>query len=222
MKNKLLKISIVVALILTMTIANFILVGSTFISYAADILATNHANIEFNAYFKDEEGKNTNSLEVTSEEQEQILYINVNVKKDGYFNGQVELSNSNFTLVGTENQYVNRIEGNKIYLNQLNAGTNAEIDLKIKPVMEDKIDTGLLNMNSKITLTGEYKDSTERNITIDSSREVNLKLIEVDAPENIENSIDIITNKVMKFNGEEKRIIQFSLNLVNLHVEVYN
>ena len=213
MKNKLLKISIVVALILTMTIANFILVGSTFISYAADILATNHANIEFNAYFKDEEGKNTNSLEVTSEEQEQILYINVNVKKDGYFNGQVELSNSNFTLVGTENQYVNRIEGNKIYLNQLNAGTNAEIDLKIKPVMEDKIDTGLLNMNSKITLTGEYKDSTERNITIDSSREVNLKLIEVDAPENIENSIDIITNKVMKFNGEEKRIIQFSLNL---------
>ena len=175
MKNKLLKISIVVALILTMTIANFILVGSTFISYAADILATNHANIEFNAYFKDEEGKNTNSLEVTSEEQEQILYINVNVKKDGYFNGQVELSNSNFTLVGTENQYVNRIEGNKIYLNQLNAGTNAEIDLKIKPVMEDKIDTGLLNMNSKITLTGEYKDSTERNITIDSSREVNLK-----------------------------------------------
>ena len=213
MKNKFLKISIIVALVLTMTLANFIFVGSSFISYAKDILATNHANIEFNTYFKDKEGKNTNSLEITSEEQEQVLYLNVNVKKDGYFNGKVEIANNNFTIVSTENQYVNRIEGNTIYLNQLNAGTNAEIDIKIKPVTENQIDTGLLDMNTEITLTGEYKDSTEKNITIDSTRNVNLKLVETNTPENAENSIDIITNKVMKINGEEKRIIQFSLNL---------
>ncbi len=213
MKNKLLKVSIIMVLILTMTMANFIFVGSSFISYAKDILATNHANIEFNTYFKDKEGKNTNSLEITSEEQEQILYLNVNVKKDGYFNGKVEIANNNFTIVGTENQYVNRIEGNTIYLNQLNSGTNAEIDIKIKPVTENQIDTGLLDMNSEVTLTGEYKDSTEKNITIDSTRNVNLKLIEANTPDNVENSIDIITNKVMKINGEEKRIIQFSLNL---------
>lgn len=213
MKNKFLKISIIVALVLTMTLANFIFVGSSFISYAKDILATNHANIEFNTYFKDKEGKNTNSLEITSEEQEQVLYLNVNVKKDGYFNGKVEIANNNFTIVSTENQYVNRIEGNTIYLNQLNAGTNAEIDIKIKPVTENQIDTGLLDMNTEITLTGEYKDSTEKNITINSTRNVNLKLVETNTPENAENSIDIITNKVMKINGEEKRIIQFSLNL---------
>ena len=213
MKNKLLKISIIVALILTMTIANFIFVGSSLVSYAADILSTNHANVEFNTYFKDKEGKNTSSLEITSEEQEQTLYLNVNVKKDGYFNGQVEIANTNFTIVGTENQYVNRIEGNTIYLNQLNAGTNAEIDVKIKPVLEDQIDAGLLDMSSEIILTGDYKDSTERDITINSSREVNLKLIEANTPENVENSINIITNKVMKINGEEKRIIQFSVNL---------
>ena len=93
MKNKLLKISIIVALILTMTIANFIFVGSSFITYAADALATNNANIEFNAYFKDKEGNNTNSLEFTTDEQEQTMYLNVNVKKDGYFNGQIEISN---------------------------------------------------------------------------------------------------------------------------------
>ena len=213
MKKKFLKISIIIALILTMTIANFIFVGSSLVSYAADILSTNHANVEFNTYFKDKEGKNTSSLEITSEEQEQTLYLNVNVKKDGYFNGQVEIANTNFTIVGTENQYVNRIEGNTIYLNQLNAGTNAEIDVKIKPVLEDQINAGLLDMSSEIILTGDYKDSTERDITINSSREVNLKLIEANTPENVENSINIITNKVMKINGEEKRIIQFSVNL---------
>ena len=127
------------------------------------------------------------------------------LKKDGYFNGKVEIANNNFTIVSTENQYVNRIEGNTIYLNQLNAGTNAEIDIKIKPVTENQIDTGLLDMNTEITLTGEYKDSTEKNITIDSTRNVNLKLIEANTPDNVENSIDIITNKVMKINGEEKK-----------------
>ena len=213
MKNKLLKISIIVALILTMTIANFIFVGSSFITYAADALATNNANIEFNAYFKDKEGNNTNSLEFTTDEQEQTMYLNVNVKKDGYFNGQIEISKSNFTLVSTENQYVNRIEGNTIYLNQLNAGTNAEIDIKIKPVMEDITQTGLLSMNSEIKLSGVYKDSTERDITINSTREVNLKLVESNTPENVENNLNIITNKIMKINGEEKRIVQFSVSL---------
>ena len=213
MKNKLLKISIIVALILTMTIANFIFVGSSFITYAADALSTNNANIEFNAYFKDKEGNNTNSLEFTTDEQEQTMYLNVNVKKDGYFNGQIEISKSNFTLVSTENQYVNRIEGNTIYLNQLNAGTNAEIDIKIKPVMEDITQTGLLSMNSEIKLSGVYKDSTERDITINSTREVNLKLVESNTPENVENNLNIITNKIMKINGEEKRIVQFSVSL---------
>ena len=57
MKNKILKTTLILALIFTLTMANFIFVGANFISYAAEKIATNHANVEFDAYFKNEKGE---------------------------------------------------------------------------------------------------------------------------------------------------------------------
>ena len=56
MKGKILKISVTIILLMTLTLANFIFVGSNIVSYAMDGIATNHKNIEFEAYFKDKEG----------------------------------------------------------------------------------------------------------------------------------------------------------------------
>ena len=73
MKNKIFKIVTVVVLLATLTMANFIYVGFGLVSYAVSNTATNHQNIEFDAQLK----------------EENILSLSINVKKEGYFNGDI-------------------------------------------------------------------------------------------------------------------------------------
>ena len=200
MRSKIIKIITVMLLLVSLTMINFIYVGVGFVSLAAEAISTNHKNIDY-------------SVELKSEN---LLTIAINVKNEGYFNGEITLENSNFKLKNSTNnssEYVNKIEENKILLNQINAGTTANVDIEIEPVKNDDFDAGLLNSVSKLKLTGTYKDSTEKDIQIDSTREVELKYSENNNEENVENSIELITNKVVKFKNEEKRIIQLSINM---------
>lgn len=213
MKNKILKTTLILALIFTLTMANFIFVGANFISYAAEKIATNHANVEFDAYFKNEKGEGVQTLEILPNSEEQILYISLKVKKEGYFNGNLQIENGNFNILEIESEFVNKVEGNTIYLNQINAGSKVEIPVKIKPIINDNFNVGLLNMNSKIVLEGEYKDSTQKDININSEREITLKLVENNTEDDLINNINIVTNKIIELKGEEKRVVQFSLDL---------
>ena len=197
MKGKILKTLTVLMLIAVLTLINFIYVGTGFISLAAESSSTNHKNIEFTAELKDEN----------------ILTLAVTVKNEGYFNGEITLENSNFKLKNTESEYVNKIEGNKITLNQINAGTTASFDVEIEPVKDDILDTGLLSAVSDLNLTGIYRDSTEKDINIKATREARYEYLENNNEENVENGLDIITNKIFNINGEDKRIVQISMNM---------
>lgn len=198
MKNKVLKIVTVVILLATLTMANFIYVGYGLVSYAASSIATNHQNVEFDAQLK--EGN--------------ILSLLINVKKEGYFNGEITLENSNFTIdTQQSNQYINKIEDSKIVLNQINAGTTAQVDLKIKPVNKEIFDAGLLSAVSKLNLNGKYMDSTQKDITIKASRKVKLEYVDNNTVDNIESTTNIITNKIIKVSGEDKRVVQLEVDL---------
>lgn len=197
MKQKIFKIVTAIILLITLTMVNFIYVGAGLISYAASESQTNHQNVGFKAELKDE---NTLALEI-------------DVQKEGYFNGEITLENSNFELKETESTYVNKIENNKITLNQINAGTTAKMEIKIDPVKNEAIEVSMLNKISTLTLTGIYRDSTERDIKINAKREVNLAYTENNNEENIEKTSEIITNKIVKISGEEKRVVQISMNL---------
>ena len=61
-------------------------------------------------------------------------------------------------------------------------------------------------------MSGTYKDRTEKNINIKSTRNVKLDYT-YSKEDNVENGIDLITNKITNVNGEEKRVIQLSLNM---------
>lgn len=213
MKSKVFKISVILVMILTMTMTNFIFVGSSLISYAVDNVATNHQNVEFKAYFKDGEGKEVTTLEKVPNEEETFLYLRVNVKKEGYFNGEVTLNNSNFTLKESDSAYVNKIENNTIYLNQINVGAAEEIKVKIEPMKEENFTIGLLDMTSQINVKGIYRDSTQKDITIQSTRELTLKLVENNTSDNVQNEMQVITNKIIEIDGQEKRIIQISYHM---------
>lgn len=197
MKRKILKIVTVILLLAILTVPNFIYVGTGLVSYAVDSIATNHQNVEFDAKLK--EGN--------------VLELLVNVKKEGYFNGEISLENSNFTFeLEQTNPNINKIENNKVTLNQINAGSNVQIDLQIQPVTDEIFDAGLLNVSSKINLTGVYRDSTQKDINIKGTREVKLEYTEDNTSENIESTTKVITNKVIKISGEDKRVVQLEMN----------
>ena len=197
MKGKILKVLTVLTLITVLTMINFIYVGAGFITLAAESSSTNHKNIEFTAELKDEN----------------LLTLAVTVKNEGYFNGEITLENSNFKLKSTESEYVNKIESNKITLNQINAGATASFDVAIEPVKDDILDAGLLKVVSDLNLAGIYRDSTEKDINIKATREIKYEYQENNTEENIENGLDIITNKIFNLNGEEKRVVQISMNM---------
>ena len=197
MKGKIIKIVTAMLLLITLTMVNFIYVGAGFVSLAAENVSTNHKNVEFTAALK----------------SENLLTLSVTIKNEGYFNGEITLENSNFNLKNSSSEYVNKIEGNKITLNQINAGTTASFDVEIEPVKNDSLDAGLLTAVSDLNLTGIYRDSTEKDINIKATREVELQYSENNNEESIENTAEIITNKVVKVNGEEKRVLQLSINM---------
>lgn len=198
MSRKILKILTVVLLIALLTMPNFIYVGAGVVSYAESSTATNHQNVDFDAQLKEGD----------------ILSLSINVKREGYFNGEISLENSNFTFdIETTNTYINKIESNKIYLNQINAGTDAQIDLKIKPIQSDSFDIGLLNVVSKLNVSGIYRDSTEKDIRITGTREVEFKYTEDNTNEDVESTTKVITNKVMKVSGEDRRVVQLEMKL---------
>ena len=217
MKQRLLQVIISVLLIITLTMANFLMLCVNVVSYATDATnenkATNHKNVEFMACFKDAQDNKGTSIEATTNSEDVKVYIQLSVRREGYFNGTISLSESNFEFV-TENtnDMIKEITENTITLNQINAGETKEIEVGIKILKEDEFDLNLLNKQSSISFNGTYRDSTEKNIKISAIREVSLNLTSpyVDNTENVLEQ-EIITNKVLNYRGVDKRILQVKI-----------
>ena len=85
--------------------------------------------------------------------------------------------------------------------------------MKNKFSQNEKIEIGLLNMTSEIELNGIYRDSKQRDIKIQAQRELTLSLKEDNTANEVVNKLDIISNKLVKIQGEDKRMIQFSYQM---------
>lgn len=208
-----------ILLIITLTMANFLLLCADFVSYAAESIniekATNHKNVEFMAYFKDANGNKIKEKDVLINVEDLKLYFQIDVKNEGYLNGKIKLGNSNFKLnTDIIDESITKIEDNIIYLNQINAGQSEEIEVKIEISKYDQFDLDLINCESEIELEGVYRDRTQKDISINAERNVSLILGSPynDVNENIILTQDIITNKIFKMNGQNKRVIQVSVN----------
>ena len=218
MKQKFLQVITAMLLIVTLTMANFVLLCVDVVSYAAEIInmesSTNHRNVEYMAYFKDAAGNKVDSLDAKTNSEDLKLYFQVSVKKEGYFNGNITLNNANFKLKSDVlSDGVNKIENNTVYLNQINAGESKEIEVGIELLKNDQFDLNYLNMESSISINGIYRDSTQKDISIKADRDVTLNFVNPysSAEEAVVLSQNIITNKIFKINGEEKRIVQLQV-----------
>lgn len=125
-------------LVVTLTFANFILLGfyasnsyATTDNLEKQEIRTNNANVEFNAYFKTEKGNITHTLQSSIDKQDEKLYLSVNVKTGYLKNAKVQILGENNTSsnlkVASSNEVLESIEkidetSNTIMLKQLNGG----------------------------------------------------------------------------------------------------
>lgn len=173
--------------------------GSGLISYAAD----EQNQITFNAQILDSEGKEVKEADITSELN---LHLSIAVKEGNLKNVNLDLSNCNFKLKDESG------------IDQINAEETKELDFKIVARNDDQFKLDLLNMESKIKLTGTYSNdnkteeiSKEKSVLLEWNSE---KLQTMDdetrkATKILENNI--ITNKIYTIDGEEKRVVQVKI-----------
>ena len=117
-------VAVLTVFIIIMT--QYVITGILETTYAIDLLATQSTNVQFRAYFKNGEEELT-EIESDISSKDLKLKIDVAVKNEGYFNGQISLENTGFNITqATENNYIKEIKNNVIYLNQLNAEETAK------------------------------------------------------------------------------------------------
>jgi hypothetical protein len=212
MKGKILKSIVAIVLVMTLTLVDFVAVGVSAVSYAADVIetATNNKNVMFDAYFKDENGNELSSKEASINSNDMKLYVKVKVASDGYFNGTIELGNSNFKFKNDIlSNGINKIEGNTITLNQINSGEVGEYEIGIEALTDSTVDLSLLTMQSDLTINGKYKDHSEKEKNIEATRQVKWILTSpYEQNDGLELSTSVLTNKVYEINGENKRVVQ--------------
>ena len=217
-----------IILILTLTMADFLIVGENLVSYAANAIEVNNKNVTFNAYFNEEE----KSLEVTktTDTKDLKLAIELNVENDGYLiDGKLELeegANFKFKTVN-QNSHISKIEENAIYLNQVNESDNVKIEVGVEFANREEIDLDYLSKVSVLHLTGTYINSknVEKNKSIAIEGKASLK-INWKSPEELKSILEakLLTNSQFSIDEENKHIVQILVtsNLENNSYPVKN
>ncbi len=217
LQEKVLKPIVIVLLILILTFVDFLVLGMQIISYAIDeIEKTNEENVLFSAYFLSDENNKESMLEKSMIDDNIRLCLEIKVNNEGYFNGKIQINNSNFKFkTDIENKYVNSITENGIVLNQIEANKHVILELNIIPIKENVYDLSLLNRKTDIEITGTYVTSSSKNKEIYDVRHVQLVLNSPYSNDTKENGLEIdsqiVTNKVYEINGENKRILQMEI-----------
>lgn len=173
--------------------------GSGLISYAAD----EQNQITFNAQILDSERKEVKEADITSELN---LHLSIAVKEGNLKNVNLDLSNCNFKLKDESG------------IDQINAGETKELYFKIVARNDDQFKLDLLNMESKIKLTGTYSNDNKTE-EINKEETVSVKwnaqeLYNMDDETGKETKVlenEIITNKTYTIDGKEKRVVQVKI-----------
>lgn len=198
---------VAISILLVIILGQYAITGYLATSYAIDLLATQSENVQFRAYFKNGEEEIT-EVQSSIDAKNLKLKIDVAVKNEGYFNGQISLANAGFVLdEATANNYINKVENNVIYLNQINVEETASIEVGIKYFEEDKIQASTLNQITTVKLNGTYI-SSRGNTTIDAGSDVKVTW---NIPENTKAELasKLQTNSIYSVNEQNKKIVQY-------------
>ncbi len=211
-RTKLLNKLCAVLILFAICISDFLFVGTKLISYAIDNVKTNIYNVDFLAYFLDENGEKVDKVQKAIDDEEIYLYVDIEVKNEGYFNGTINLENNNFDLKNDiKSKEVSKISGNQVTLKQINAGNTVTIKLPIKANTENKIKEEDLHKRTKVVLNGEYvnsKNAESKNYTnVNGSTDVEVDF-KSSTNAQAELNAKVLTNSSYIIDNEEKQIVQ--------------
>ena len=156
MKKRIFDTIVIVLLIASLILTNFIMITWNLVTYAIDSL--DESNIEFSVYLKDADGNKVTNVETAINSTDIVLGVVIDVKDNGYLNGRIELAN-NFKFKRQEIEGISQIEDHSISLQQINAGNRLEFEVGIEPNFEDRIDLSLLDSENQVALKGTYSNS---------------------------------------------------------------
>jgi len=130
-------------------------------------IATSENNVTFNATF---EGAYSTEADIN---EKPTLTLEISVSQTGYLQDvYVTVENANYNIVEKEIQedevsYIKKIENNTVYLNNIDAGTTATIELEVEANKEEVTSLANFNSESSIVLHATYinKDGNEKNIS---------------------------------------------------------
>jgi len=214
--NTLMMKLIAVIMVLILSLGNFLVL----VSYAAEISfesdvdissqdsKTNNKNVQFDSYFKQDYNKIYSS--VLDIEDSNKVYINLNLSNNGYLKtGTINFEEESFKIKRQEelSETIQNIdyENNEITLNQINSGTEIELEIPIEITKSEVYNIQNLNKNNKVIFTGIYVTSKGKEIEIEKEIFLELKW-DANVEPMLEQSISKYINNV-----ENESIVEFDL-----------
>ena len=160
-------------LIFMLTFSYFSVFGNVIASNSPSV-GTGNANVEFDTYLKDGDTKTYAAVKTIGEDNS--LYAKVTVKNEGYLKtGTITLRDPNFDIAGEINSsYVSKVEGNVIYLNQINSTNVVELAIPIKAKEGDRIKTEEFSKQVPISFNGTYVNGEGREKAVSNEITVGL------------------------------------------------
>lgn len=211
-KISLLNKFLIVILIISLTMANFLVVGENLVSYAADLVldnqteATINKNVKFDTYFKLDNG-NTHYLVCDVNEQNSNMTLDLKLQNGYLKNAKIELQNPNYILVNIVDtmQKVQEATNGQIILKQINAGENIQIGLTIMQKIGNEMKLEDVSKDSKVVLKGIFVDEKGNEIEIEKEVTVNISWT---GNYEAEINSEIIKNIEFMENDQEKVLVQ--------------
>ena len=192
--RELLKRIIAMLVIAIMLVARISMLGNSIISYAIDAMRTSNENVEILAYFEKENQEKVTEIE-SEIDKTVTLKVDVTVKNEngygGYFDGEINLANSNFKAKNT----------GKIGVH-VNAGETKTVAIEVEYEKIDNIYDGYVNQESQVLLKGTYVNS-RGSYEVEGTAPVKTKWISTDNTEAITN-MEVLTNRIFA----EKKVLQ--------------
>lgn len=129
---------------------------------------TNHANVEFNSYFTQEQiySKRYQMKETAN------VSLKIKVKNSGYLkNVVVTISNANFQIdtKHLNHEMIQQATQNQIKLKQINSGKEQVIEIPVVLKEEEQIEKDFLEKVAQISMTGTYVDGKGKEKTIEKT-----------------------------------------------------
>lgn len=135
----------------------------------------NKAEIEFDAYFKENE-KITHSKTMDVANESEMLYLDLKVKEGYLANANIKISDANFKIQDKKEELSiiqdTLSDENKIVLNQIGKGESAILEIPITINADSSFDVKDIAKTAKIELEGKYVSKTGKEIVVNKTIEI--------------------------------------------------